>query len=112
VLLEVVEMSDSFKSILPNEFNVVVSPPVANYHKDFGFICLAALRYCFGRMTYAPELVVAFVKEYWEFLHVEDQKRILKEVKEFLDDPYLSKGMDCDKVTWTQFFHWMSTRVQ
>ena len=30
--------------------------------KDFGFVCICAVRYCLGRRTYAPETVMSFIK--------------------------------------------------
>lgn len=30
--------------------------------KDFGFVCICAVRYCLGRRTYAPGTVMGFIK--------------------------------------------------
>lgn len=32
--------------------------------KDFGFVCLCAVRYCLGRRTYAPGTVMGFIKPF------------------------------------------------
>lgn len=32
--------------------------------KDFGFVCICAVRYCLGRHTYAPGIVRDFIKPF------------------------------------------------
>lgn len=32
--------------------------------KDFGFVCICAVRYCLGRRTYMPWSVMSFIKQF------------------------------------------------
>lgn len=73
---------------------------------DTGFMVLVALRYCHGRMTYAPSLMVEWVKKYWECLDPKTQELIRKETREYMQST-LSKGMACDHLTWEDFAQWI-----
>jgi hypothetical protein len=74
--------------------------------QDTGFMVLAALRYCHGRMTYAPSLMVEWVKKYWEQLGDNTQELIRKETREYMQSTF-SKGMKCDRLTWEDFAQWI-----
>lgn len=40
--------------------------------KDFGTLCICALRYCYGRQTYMPSLVRSIVKAHFKDLDSAD----------------------------------------
>ena len=73
---------------------------------DTGFMVLAALRYCHGRMSYAPSLMVEWVKKYWEYISPNNQELIRKETREYMKSS-LSKGIECDRLTWQDFADWI-----
>ena len=69
---------------------------------ETGTILICALRYCVGRQTYMPGLVIDWAKRHWEELKPNDQNPIKKEVEEiFESDRYL--GDRCDIETWLNF---------
>ena len=74
--------------------------------QDTGFMVLAALRYCHGRMTYAPSLMVEWVKKYWRYMNDNTQELIRKEHREYMQSVF-SKGMECDRLTWESFAEWI-----
>lgn len=77
---------------------------------DTGFVVTAALRYCMGRMTYAPGLVIEWIKKYWEYMPEKEKAFIKKEIGEYTDsDRY--KGHDCDEQTWNRFNQWLKEQT-
>lgn len=80
-------------------------------HKDYGTIVLCAVRYCFGRKTYMPSLVIGYVKEHWKDLSQGDRDLILRDVGEELvleDRSPGWLGSKYDVQTWKDFHWWMS----
>lgn len=80
--------------------------------KDFGIICLCALRYCFGRKTYMPSLVVDFIKRNWKEIDPQHHNILMTEIHEALDghdpeNPFYNLGAECDVKTYHDFFNWM-----
>ncbi len=73
---------------------------------DTRFVVTAALRYCRGRMTYAPGLVTGWVKEYWKYFPQDERDFIIKETKEYMESN-LPKGDKCDICTWEDFYQWI-----
>lgn len=73
--------------------------------QEFGCLTICALRYCFGRMTYMPSLIVDATKVNWNLLTPQDKAIILKDVAQAIQDGRL--GMDCDKQMWLAFYDWM-----
>lgn len=82
--------------------------------KDFGIICLCALRYCFGRRTYMPSLVTDFIKRNWKYIDSSDHNLLMTETHDALDkhnpksiNPFYNLGSACDIKTYRDFFDWM-----
>ncbi len=73
---------------------------------DTGAIALCALRYCQGRRTYMPSLVVDWTKRHWESLSLKDRGVILKDLEEFLNSGR-DLGDECDRETWNGFHSWI-----
>lgn len=74
--------------------------------QDFGSLTICALRYCFGRMTYMPSLIVDATKANWHLLSKNDKVIIQKDLAwEFDNDRDM--GMDCDKEMWLRFYNWV-----
>lgn len=88
---------------------------------DTGFIALVAMRYGIGRMSYAPSLIVNWLKRYWDTFNnntkailyrdlteeIERANRYLKDNKDDLD--YL--GHTSDRQTWESFNSWMREKL-
>ena len=49
--------------------------------EEFGCLTICALRYCYGRMTYMPSLIVDATKANWKLLSRNDKTIILKDLK-------------------------------
>lgn len=79
-------------------------------HHDTGFIVLSAVRYAMGRRTYAVELIINWVKEFWDKLTPNDKTCIARDVKEFVESDH-SKGDDCDRKDWENFNGWIKTKM-
>lgn len=77
--------------------------------KDTGTIAVCALRYCVGRRTYMPSLVIDWVKANWEFLSVADRQVIYHDTRKAIASG-LSLGHDCDRDTWLEFQVWLNNQ--
>lgn len=73
--------------------------------KDFGTLCICALRYCHGRKTYMPSLVRKIVLGNKEKLCAADRFVILAD-KDFQQRMNLW-GEDVDKADWMKFYEEM-----
>lgn len=73
--------------------------------KEFGCLTLCALRYCHGRMSYMPSLIVDATKANWSLLSKNDKTIILKDLAYEIENSRL--GMDCDREMWLQFYDWI-----
>ena len=73
--------------------------------QEFGTLTICALRYCFGRASYMPSLVVDATRVNWELLSKSEKATILKDVEQTIQDGRV--GMDCDKQMWLAFYDWM-----
>jgi len=74
--------------------------------KDTGLVAVWAVRYCMGRMTYAPSTTVDWLKRHWSKLPVGDRACIFRDVKVAVEEGK-HLGMDCDVKLWTDFLKWM-----
>lgn len=76
--------------------------------QELGTLMICALRYCFGRMSYMPSLVVDATKANWELLPQSDRVTILKDIEQTILEGRL--GMDCDKQMWLSFYDWILSK--
>lgn len=74
--------------------------------QELGSLTICALRYCFGRMTYMPSLIVDATKTNWDLLSKGNKDVIQRDLREFLTSNR-NKGMDCDESTWLDFEEWI-----
>lgn len=75
---------------------------------DTGAIVVCALRYCVGRTSYMPSLVVDWVKRHWSQISINDRNVIRRDLNQALQNQYL--GHDCDVRTWHDFHEWMKDK--
>ena len=80
---------------------------------------LAIFRYCFGRMTYMPQVCVDIFKANAEHLteRTLDQldTELAEEAKRYerlnkCKPPYNNYGMDCDRELWLAFHEWVKAQ--
>ena len=50
------------------------------------FVAVAAVRYCYGRASYAPSLVCEWVRQYWPHLDAKTRANLIRDTHEALDD--------------------------
>ena len=72
-------------------------------------IALCALRYCIGRRTYMPSLVVDWVKRHWAAFSENEKNVILRDLQREVDSGR-DLGDSCDIRTWTNFLSWISAQ--
>lgn len=70
--------------------------------KDFGTLCICALRYCHGRQTYMPQLVQSIVAAHFADISSSDLK-IIENDKQFQTDLALF-GDKNDQIEWLHFY--------
>lgn len=70
--------------------------------EDFGTLCICALRYCHGRMTYMPSLIQGIVLQHKDELSDKDRTCILRD-KDFQRQCDLW-GSDFDRADWERFY--------
>lgn len=70
--------------------------------KDFGTLCICALRYCHGRRTYMPRLIQEVVQKHFKDISDNDLK-LIAEDEQFQSDMNLF-GDYCDRVDWENFY--------
>lgn len=73
---------------------------------ETGAIALCALRYCVGRRTYMPSLVIEWVKRHWHEIAANDHITIKEEIAEVISKN-MFLGDDCDIQTWHSFYEWL-----
>jgi hypothetical protein len=76
-----------------------------NNVNELGALTICALRYCFGRVSYMPSLVVEATKTNWYLLSQNDINIIEKDLLEAISSRYM--GMECDQRTWNNFLEWI-----
>ena len=70
--------------------------------KDFGTLCICALRYCHGRRTYMPSLVQGIVRAHFKDLSDKDLKIIADDEK--FQQRFNMFGAECDEKDWRRFY--------
>ena len=70
--------------------------------KDFGTLCICALRYCHGRRTYMPSHIQHIVMAHFKDLSDQDLK-VIADDEQFQSDMNLW-GDYCDLVDWKNFY--------
>lgn len=73
---------------------------------DTGAIAICALRYCVGRRTYMPSLVIDWVKRHWNSFSAKDKAVMLKDLNYEINSGR-NLGDSCDIKTWHDFKRWM-----
>ena len=76
---------------------------------DLGTLMVCALRYCVGRATYMPSLVMDITKKHWDFLSEKDKQVIARDVREAIERGNL--GHDCDVTEWNKFRDWIVNKT-
>lgn len=76
-----------------------------DYRKDLGTICICAVRYSLGRMTYMPNLVQTFIMDNIGMLFTSDIDIMIRDVSEFggVDCRKSAYGADYDYRDWMKF---------
>lgn len=77
---------------------------------ELGTLIICALRYCFGRVSYMPSLIVDATKANWHLLSTADINIIEKDLLEALSNRHL--GMDCDTRMWNSFHQWINEKKE
>lgn len=67
--------------------------------KDFGFVCICAVRYCLGRRTYAPAAVMGFIKP---LLSTLDDKTLYVMARDIAEADNLG-DTEIDVPMWAEF---------
>lgn len=75
-----------------------------------GFLTAYALKYCVGRQSYMPSLIIDGTKQNWELLNQIDRQTIQRDVNAMIGTRYL--GMDCDRDTWLSFDKWITEKMK
>lgn len=73
-------------------------PHIPVNNADLGAVFICAVRYCLGRATYMPHLVIGFITPYVPHLENRTLSVIIRDIRDAK-----SLGMDCDKTAWTSF---------
>lgn len=47
-----------------------------------GFVILCAMRYCLGRSSYAPSLMIEWLRAHWHQIDPRDRSIIMRDVRE------------------------------
>ena len=80
--------------------------------RDFGSVCIFALRYAMGRRSYAPSTVIGFVTRNFEGFDIVDLKVMVKDIKDY-DRTYKGDfGDECDKRDWLNFKALLLTEIE
>jgi alpha-glucuronidase len=66
---------------------------------DTGAVAICALRYCFGRRTYMPSLVIDWLKRHWTKLSLPNQETIHRDIKEAIQSERDLGDMCCGSQT-------------
>lgn len=79
--------------------------------EDTGAIIIFALRYCVGRRSYAPSLVIEWVKRHWNVISPLDQAIIYRDLKDDFGSER-EMGDDCDLARWLEFRDWIESKIK
>ena len=80
--------------------------------RDFGSVCIFALRYSMGRRTYAPSTVIGFIARNFESLDTVDLIVMLKDIEGYDKMHKGDFGDDCDKLDWLRFKTELDTEIK
>lgn len=73
-------------------------PHVAANDDEFGSVLICAVRYCLGRATYMPHLVMDFITPFIPYLENRTLYVMIRDIQESH-----SLGMECDRQAWMSF---------
>ena len=76
---------------------------------DIGFLTVNALRYCFGRSTAMPSLIINATKENWSFIPKRERALILKDLAFAFQTR--SMGNAYEKKSWLNFYDWVIDQI-
>ena len=77
---------------------------------DFGAVLICAVRYCIGRRTYMPDLVVSWIERNFDKRMPQRAINVLlRDLNECSDD---ALGDPCDVKTWHQFAEWLKRQKE
>jgi hypothetical protein len=76
---------------------------------DFGAVLNWAVRYCLGRMTYAPSMTIEFITPLLPYLSMKTLWCFERDIDERKKDGR-SFGMDLDEEMWMRF--WEAVKVE
>lgn len=84
---------------------------------DTGFIIIAATRYAIGRQTYAPSLVVDWIKRHWKIINDTDKQTMFRDLNTEIERHEKSPthgylGADFDAVMWIKFKDWVGAELE
>ena len=68
--------------------------------EDLGLICICAVRYSLGRMTYMPYVVCSFIKRNVDKLNKNSIYVIKRDIEDAQNGHHL--GMACDEREWLE----------
>ena len=71
-------------------------------HKDFGTLCICAIRYCHGRMTYMPDLVRDIIRPHLNELSDNDLQVMIEDC-DYQRRANLYGDPSIDKPDWLQW---------
>lgn len=78
---------------------------------DFGAILNWAVRYCLGRMTYAPSMTIQFITSLIPYLSDKTLWCFDRDIED-RQKTRLSFGMDCDERDWMMFWENVKAEIQ
>lgn len=88
---------------------------MTNDNKDFDMMCLFALRYTFGRMTYSAFLISDFIKSNIEEISYNVVDVMIRDIEDAIKDHeigVLKVGMDCDLETYKDLLEFLRKREE
>lgn len=74
---------------------------------DFGALCTCAIRYCIGRRTYMPSLIINYLTPLIPKLETRTLVVIATDIK-----GAANLGDDCDAAAWNRFLSAVKTEVE
>lgn len=92
--------------------NHVYTPPPAKSigvdpaSSDFGALCTCAIRYCIGRRTYMPSLIIDYLTPLIPKLETRTLVVIATDIK-----GTANLGDDCDAAAWNRFLSAVETEI-
>ena len=83
---------------------------------DFGAVMNCAVRYCIGRESYMPRLVIDFIRKHPEMLNAKTIGVMIRDIEKAKDEPLTEweithgrtgLGLDYQHTRWLQFRDWL-----